>query len=77
MASRSASGSELVDLEEEVKGLKEQKAAELKREKGTRDLELLSELNKDWDRVQIAIKALSSGEIHFPVSASASQSSLV
>ncbi len=66
MASSSASGSKLAELEEDLKGLKEQKAAELKREKGTRDLELLVELNKDMDRVQAAITALSCGELYFP-----------
>ena len=76
MASSNASGSKLAELEEELKGLKEQKAAELKKEKGTRDLELLVELNKDLDRTQAAITALSSGELHFP-SASATHSSLV
>ncbi len=63
MASSSASGSELAELKEKLKGLEEQKAAELKKEKGTRDLELLVELNKDLDRVQAAITALSSGEL--------------
>ena len=63
MASSSVSGSKLAELEEDLKGLKEQKAAELKKEKGTRDLELLVELNKDMDRVQAAITALSSGEL--------------
>ena len=51
MASSSASGSKLAELEEDIKGLKEQKASELKKEKGTRDLEFLAELNKDLDRV--------------------------
>jgi hypothetical protein len=41
--------------------LEEQKAVELRKEQGTRDLELLSELNKDLDRVQAAITAMSSG----------------
>ena len=77
MASSSASGSELAELKEELKGLKAQKGAELKREKGARDHELLAELNKDLDRVQAAITALSSGELQFTVSASATQSSLV
>ena len=77
MASSNASGGELAELKQELKGLKEQKAAELKKAKGTRDHELLVELNKDLDRVQAAITALSSGELHFPVSASATQSSLV
>ena len=76
MASSSASGSKLAELEEELKGLKAQKGAELKREKGARDL-ILRELNKDLDRVQAAITALSSGELQFTVSASATQSSLV
>ena len=76
MASSSASGSELADLEEKLKGLTEQKAAVLVF-RGPRDLILLGELNKDLDRVQAAITALSSGELHFPVSASATHSSLV
>ena len=63
MASSSASGSELAELKEKLKGLEERKAAELKQEKGIRDLELLVELNKDLDRVQVAITALSSGEL--------------
>ena len=49
MASSSASGSELAELKDKLKGLEEQKAAELKREKGPRDLILLGELNKDLD----------------------------
>lgn len=61
MASSSAGG-ELPELKEKLKGLEEQKAAELKKEKGTRDLELLVELNKDLDRTQTAITALTSGE---------------
>ena len=77
MASSSASGGELAELKQKLRGLEEQKAVELRREKGTRDLELLGELNKDLDRVQAAITALSSGELHFPVSASATHSSLV
>ena len=64
MASSSAGG-ELPELKEKLKGLEEQKAAELKKEKGTRDLELLVELNKDLDRTQTAITALTSGELHF------------
>ena len=76
MASSSAGG-ELAQLKEKLKGLEEQKAAELKKEKGTRDLELLVELNKDLDRIQTAITALSSGELHLLVSASATPSSLV
>ena len=76
MASSSASGCKLAELEEELKGLKAQKGAELKREKGARDL-ILREVNKDLDRVQAAITALSSGELQFTVSASATQSSLV
>ena len=76
MASSSASGSKLAELEEELKGLKAQKGAELKREKGARDV-ILRELNKDLDRVQAAITALSSGELQLTVSASATQSSLV
>ena len=78
MASSSASGSKLAELEEKLKGLEEQKAAVLVlSEIGPRDLILLGELNKDLDRVQAAITALSSGELHFPVSASATYSSLV
>ena len=77
MASNSASGSELAELKEELRGLKAQKTAELKKDKEDRDTELLSELNKDLDRVQAAITALSSGELQFIVSASATQSSLV
>ena len=77
MAFSSASGSKLAELEEKLKGLEEQKTAELKKEKGTRDPELLVELNKDLDRVQAAITALSCAELHFPVSASATHSSLV
>ena len=67
MASNSASGGELV---EELKGLKEQKTAVLS-EIGPRDLILLDELNKDLDRVQAAITALSSGELYVSVSTSA------
>ncbi len=63
MASSSASGSELAELKEMRRGFQEQKAAELENQKGTRDLELLVELNKDLDRVQTAITALSSGEL--------------
>ena len=70
MASNSASGGELVELKQELKGLKEQKAAVLS-EIGPRDLILLDELNKDLDRVQAAITALSSGELYFSVSTSA------
>ena len=77
MAASSASGGELAELKQKLRGLEEQKAVELRREKGTRDLEVLGELNKDLDRVQAAITALSSGELHFPVSASATHSSLV
>ena len=77
MASSSAVGSKLAELEEKLNGLKEQKAAELKKEKGTRDHELLMELNKDLDGVQAAITALSSGELYYSVSTSASHSSLV
>ena len=77
MASRNASGSELAELKDKLKGLEEQKAAELKKDKEARDKELLSELNKDLDRVQAAITALSSGELQLTVSASATQSSLV
>ena len=74
MASSSAPGSKLAELEAKLQGLEEQKASELKREKSTRDLELLAELNKDLDRVQAAITTLSSGELQFT---SATQSSLV
>ena len=78
MASSSASGSELAELKEKLKGLEEQKAAVLVlSEIGPRDLILLGELNKDLDRVQAAITALSSGELQFTVSASATQSSLL
>ena len=77
MASSSASGGELAELKEDLKGLKEQKAAELKKEKGARDHEILVELNKDLDRVQAAITALSSGELHCSISAFATHSSLV
>ena len=51
MASSSAPGSKLAELEEELKGLKAQKTAELRKTKGSRDHELLAELNKDLDRV--------------------------
>lgn len=68
---------ELAELKEKLRGLEEQKAAELKSQQGTRDLELLMELNKDLDQTQAAITALSSGELHFPVSASATYFSLV
>ena len=64
MASSSAPGSKLAELEEKLQGLEDQKAAELRNTKGTRDHELLAELNKDLDRVQAAITALSSGELH-------------
>ena len=64
MASSSAPGSKLAELEEKLQGLEDQKAAELRKTKGTRDQELLAELNKDLDRVQAAITALSSGELH-------------
>ena len=78
MASSSPSGSKLAELEEELKVLKAQKAAILVlSEIGPRDLILLGELNKDLDRVQAAITTLYSGELHFPVSASATHSSLV
>ena len=43
MASSSASGSKLAELEEKLEGLEEQKAAELKKKQGTRDHELLVE----------------------------------
>ncbi|KAL3144601.1 hypothetical protein ABBQ32_004325 [Trebouxia sp. C0010 RCD-2024] len=61
MASSSAPGSKLAELEKKLQGLEEQKASELREQKGTRDCELLVELNKDLDRVQAAITALSSG----------------
>ena len=76
MASSSAPGSKLAELEKKLQGLEDQKAAELKKDKEARDKELLSELNKDLDRVQAAVTALSSGELQFTVSASATQSSL-
>ena len=75
MASSSASGSELAELKEKLKGLEAQKTAELQKKQEDRDRELLSELNKDLDRVQAAITALSSGELQFTVSSSATQSS--
>ena len=75
MASNTASGSKLAELEEELKGLKAQKTAILDlSDLGPRDVILLGELNKDLDRVQAAITALSSGELHL---ASATHSSLV
>ena len=77
MASSSAPGSKLAELEEKLQGLEDQKAAELRKTKKTRDSELLVELNKDLDRVQAAITALSSGELQFNVTASATRSSLV
>ena len=62
------------ELEKKLKGLEERKAAVLAlSEIGPRDLILSSELNKDLDRVQAAITALSSDELHFPVLASLSQ----
>ena len=64
MASSSASGSKLAELEKELIGLKEQKAAELRREQGTRE-RVLFELNKDLDRVQAAISALFTGELEW------------
>ena len=76
MASSSASGSELAELKDKLRGLEEQKAAELKREKGARDL-ILRELNKDLDRVQAAITALSSGELYYFLSTIALHTSLV
>ena len=76
MASSSVSGSKLAELEDQLKGLEAQKAADLQKDTEDRDKDLLSELNKDLDRVQAAITALSSGELHFTVSASATQSSL-
>ena len=66
MASSSPFGSKLAELKQELRDLEEQKAAELKRERGTPDHELLLELNKDMDRVQAAITALSCGELYFP-----------
>ena len=75
MASSSASGRKLAELEEKLQGLEEQKAAVLVlSEIGPRDLILLGELNKDLDRVQAAITALSSGELYFSVSTSATHS---
>ena len=59
MVSSSTSGSELADLKEELKGLKEKKAAILQQNDiGPRDRILLDELNKDLDRVQAAITTL-------------------
>ena len=58
-ASSSASGSKLAELEEDTKGLKEQKASGSKKEKGTRDLESLAKLHKDLNQVWAAITALS------------------
>lgn len=50
MASNSASGSKLAELEEELKGLKAQKTAILDlSDLGPRDVILLGELNKDLD----------------------------
>ncbi len=63
MASSSASGSELDELKKMREGFLKQKDAEMKKQSGTRDGELLGELNKDLDRVQAAITALSSGEL--------------
>ena len=68
MTFSSASGHDMSELKEELKGLKEQKAAELHKE--FPNILLLGELNKDLDRVQAAITkmtcaaiaALSSGE---------------
>ncbi|KAL3143461.1 hypothetical protein ABBQ38_002275 [Trebouxia sp. C0009 RCD-2024] len=78
MASNTASGSKLAELEEELKGLKAQKTAILDlSDLGPGQVILLGELNKDLDRVQAAITALSSGELHLPASASATYSSLV
>ncbi|KAL0019659.1 hypothetical protein WJX77_010649 [Trebouxia sp. C0004] len=65
MASSSAPWGELPELKEKLKGLEEQKAAVLVlSEIGPRELILLGELNKDLDRVQAAITALSSGSSH-------------
>ncbi|KAL3143462.1 hypothetical protein ABBQ38_002275 [Trebouxia sp. C0009 RCD-2024] len=62
MASNTASGSKLAELEEELKGLKAQKTAILDlSDLGPGQVILLGELNKDLDRVQAAITALSSG----------------
>lgn len=77
MASSSAPGSKLAELEKKLQGLEEQKASELKKEKGTRDFELLAELNKDLDRVQAAITALSSSELYYFLSTIALHTSLV
>ncbi len=68
MVSSTACRIMLAELEENLKGLKEQKAAELQRKEGTRDMEMLAELNKDLGRVQTAITAMSSCELHFLVS---------
>ena len=77
MASSSAPGSRLAELEQKLQGLEDQKAAELRKTKGIRDQEVLMELNKDLDRVQAAITALSSSELYCSVSTSASHSSMV
>ena len=72
MPSSSASGGELAELKQELKGLKEEKAAVLVlSEIGPRHPILLGELNKDLDRVKAAITALSSGELYFSLSTSA------
>ena len=61
-----ASSSKLAELEDDFRGLKEQKAAFLaSSELGPRDLIVLNEMNKDMDRVQDAITALSSGEVYY------------
>ena len=66
MAFSSAASSKLAELEAKLKGLEEQKAAVLgSSEIGPRDLIVLGELNKDLDRVQTAITALSTGELYF------------
>ena len=62
MASSSAAGpslpsGKLAELEQDLKDLKAQKAGELGKE--IRDKVVLDELNKDLDRVQTAITALS------------------
>ena len=78
MASSSGPGSKLAELEEKLQRLEAQKTAILDlSDLGPRDVILLSELNKHLDRVQAAITTLSSGELQFTVSASATQSSLV
>ena len=68
----SASGSQLPELKASLKRLQGRKDAELEKEQGTRDRELLRGLKIDLDRVQAAITAQSFGELHLLVSTSAS-----